>query len=112
MGINQIADLELTERDIEESRWKARLSPAPNAKAHGTESSIPQAEIESNAPYQPFHTDRRVGLHIYSEEEQPLPPSPSGSAPRWLLRTFGHCLRVEFAGVQVIKTGLGEGWMD
>jgi len=78
--INQIADLELTERDIKESRWKARLSPAPNAKAHGTESSIPQAEIESNAPYQPFHTDRRVGLHIYSEEEQPLPPSPSVSA--------------------------------
>lgn len=36
----------------------------------------------------------------------------NGSAPRWLLRTFGHCLRVEFAGVQVIKTGLGEGWMD
>ncbi|KAK3990644.1 hypothetical protein QBC44DRAFT_368900 [Cladorrhinum sp. PSN332] len=26
------------------------------------ESSIPQAEIESSAPYQPFHTDRRVGL--------------------------------------------------
>ncbi|KAK3375310.1 hypothetical protein B0H63DRAFT_275535 [Podospora didyma] len=27
------------------------------------ESSIPQAEIESSAPYQPFHTDRRVGLY-------------------------------------------------
>ncbi|KAI1816054.1 hypothetical protein GGS20DRAFT_268644 [Poronia punctata] len=29
------------------------------------EVAIPQAEIESNAPYQPFHTDRRVGLHVY-----------------------------------------------
>ncbi|KAL2156034.1 hypothetical protein VTH82DRAFT_779 [Thermothelomyces myriococcoides] len=27
------------------------------------ESSIPQAEIESSAPYQPFHTDRRVALY-------------------------------------------------
>ncbi|KAH6719941.1 hypothetical protein BKA61DRAFT_593844 [Leptodontidium sp. MPI-SDFR-AT-0119] len=76
---NQIGDLELTERDVEESRWKARSSPPPVSKVHGTESSIPQAEIESNAPYQPFHTDRRVGLHIYSEEESPLPSSPSVS---------------------------------
>ena len=27
------------------------------------------AEIETNAPYQPFHTDRRVGLHIYDDAE-------------------------------------------
>ncbi|KAI1437705.1 hypothetical protein GGR50DRAFT_21344 [Xylaria sp. CBS 124048] len=32
---------------------------------HSPEASIPQAEIESNAPYQPFHTDRRVNLHVY-----------------------------------------------
>ncbi|ORY70101.1 uncharacterized protein BCR38DRAFT_421006 [Pseudomassariella vexata] len=31
----------------------------------GPESSIPQAEIESSAPYQPFHTDRRVALYEY-----------------------------------------------
>ncbi|KAF6820465.1 hypothetical protein CSOJ01_00721 [Colletotrichum sojae] len=29
------------------------------------EASIPQAEIESSAPYQPFHTDRRVSLYEY-----------------------------------------------
>ncbi|KAB5570395.1 hypothetical protein GE09DRAFT_706519 [Coniochaeta sp. 2T2.1] len=28
-----------------------------------TGSAIPQAEIESSAPYQPFHTDRRVALY-------------------------------------------------
>lgn len=28
-----------------------------------TGSAIPQAEIESSAPYQPFHTDRRVSLY-------------------------------------------------
>ncbi|KIN06025.1 hypothetical protein OIDMADRAFT_38403 [Oidiodendron maius Zn] len=62
-------------------------SPHPQFKARndsisrsrGAESSIPQAEIESNAPYQPFHTDRRVNLHVYSCDE-PLVPSPSVSA--------------------------------
>ncbi|KAL5925858.1 hypothetical protein ACKVWC_003930 [Pyricularia oryzae] len=34
---------------------------------HGAESTIPEAEIESSAPYQPFHTDRRVAL--YSNEQ-------------------------------------------
>ncbi|KAJ2899018.1 hypothetical protein MKZ38_003532 [Zalerion maritima] len=32
------------------------------------ESSIPQAEIESSAPYQPFHTDRRVAISTYNPE--------------------------------------------
>ncbi|KAI0476790.1 hypothetical protein F4859DRAFT_480214 [Xylaria cf. heliscus] len=32
------------------------------------EAAIPQAEIESNAPYQPFHTDKRVSLHVYKGE--------------------------------------------
>jgi hypothetical protein len=77
--LNQVSDLELTERDIEESRWRTGHSPSPAPQLRGTESSIPQAEIESNAPYQPFHTDRRVGLHVYSHEEAPL-PSPSVSA--------------------------------
>ncbi|KAH7041187.1 uncharacterized protein B0I36DRAFT_358378 [Microdochium trichocladiopsis] len=36
-----------------------------SASVLGPESSIPQAEIESSAPYQPFHTDRRVGLFEY-----------------------------------------------
>ncbi|KAI1384558.1 uncharacterized protein F4822DRAFT_445931 [Hypoxylon trugodes] len=35
---------------------------------YSPEASIPQAEIESSAPYQPFHTDRRVGLYIYDDE--------------------------------------------
>ncbi|KAJ1337567.1 WD repeat-containing protein 45 [Microdochium nivale] len=39
-----------------------------SASVLGPESSIPQAEIESSAPYQPFHTDRRVGLFEYDGE--------------------------------------------
>ncbi|KAL5629086.1 hypothetical protein BROUX41_002477 [Berkeleyomyces rouxiae] len=30
-----------------------------------TEATIPEAEIESSAPYQPFHTDRRISLYEY-----------------------------------------------
>ena len=36
----------------------------------GVESSIPQAEIESSAPYQPFHTDRRVAIFTYNANTQ------------------------------------------
>ncbi|KAK8048445.1 hypothetical protein PG994_010175 [Apiospora phragmitis] len=38
----------------------------PNDLELSPEASIPQAEIESSAPYQPFHTDRRVALFEYS----------------------------------------------
>ena len=34
-----------------------------------TTSAIPQAEIESSAPYQPFHTDRRVAISEYVAEQ-------------------------------------------
>ncbi|TDZ32082.1 hypothetical protein C8035_v012311 [Colletotrichum spinosum] len=37
------------------------------------EASIPQAEIESSAPYQPFHTDRRVSLYEFSGQATTQP---------------------------------------
>jgi hypothetical protein len=40
----------------------------------GAESSIPQAEIESSAPYQPFHTDRRVRLFEFDDEGPSVAP--------------------------------------
>ncbi|KAI1867027.1 hypothetical protein JX265_007603 [Neoarthrinium moseri] len=45
------------------------------------ESSIPQAEIETSAPYQPFHTDRRVVLYEYGTEAS---HSSSPAAPNQL----------------------------
>jgi hypothetical protein len=69
-------ELDLTETDGE-ARWDfSRTSVVKADAASGTESSIPQAEIESNAPYQPFHTDPRVGLYVYAAS---LPPSASPS---------------------------------
>lgn len=71
-------DEDLGGRATEENHtWHPRPASVGRAGALlGTESSIPQAEIESSAPYQPFHTDPRVGLFVYSV----APPSPSVSA--------------------------------
>ena len=44
------------------------------------DSSIPQAEIESSAPYQPFHTDRRVVLYEIEDDKQGLPRALSISS--------------------------------
>lgn len=44
----------------------ARSKPPRHASA---DTSIPQAEIESSAPYQPFHTDKRVVLYEFANEQ-------------------------------------------
>lgn len=38
----------------------------PHKRNRGIISAIPQAEIETSAPYQPFHTDRRVAVCEYA----------------------------------------------
>jgi len=71
-------EFDFEEKDPDGPQWD--LSGRPVVKAgnlSGTDSSIPQAEIESNAPYQPFHTDRRVTLHVYQTADHSSPPSVS-----------------------------------
>jgi hypothetical protein len=71
--------LDLSDKDLDAGNTmildKRARSPQCDFSA---ESSIPQAEIESSAPYQPFHTDRRVGLYEYVQPQtgrtaEPLP---------------------------------------
>lgn len=54
------------------------LSARPKLSRHNmsAESSIPQAEIESSAPYQPFHTDKRVALYEFTPERMAAAPAP------------------------------------
>ncbi|EGY15044.1 uncharacterized protein VDAG_06534 [Verticillium dahliae VdLs.17] len=58
--------LELSDQDMDACNT---LTLEPRARTvqvdFSPEASIPQAEIESSAPYQPFHTDRRVALYEY-----------------------------------------------
>ncbi|KAK8114870.1 hypothetical protein PG999_006939 [Apiospora kogelbergensis] len=60
-------DLDITPGDFEGGNTLV-LKPRsrPNELELSPEASIPQAEIESSAPYQPFHTDRRVALFEYN----------------------------------------------
>jgi len=64
--IDPIEDLDLSNPDHDGGNTLV-IYPRPRSVDldHSPEAAIPQAEIESNAPYQPFHTDRRVGLHVY-----------------------------------------------
>ncbi|KAF3770014.1 hypothetical protein M406DRAFT_284522 [Cryphonectria parasitica EP155] len=50
--------------------------PKLSRRNPSAESSIPQAEIESSAPYQPFHTDRRVALFEYDLHRAPVASVP------------------------------------
>jgi WD40 repeat protein len=67
--------------------WSIPLSSFNNPSATKLKSQpLSQAEIEANAPYQPFHTDRRVNLMIYSPENG-RQENGSGSPSRWV---FGN----------------------
>lgn len=85
--------LDLAERDLDAGNDTMVLDQArPRTRTHdlSAESSIPQAELETSAPYQPFHTDRRVALyeldpsHGRDPAEATLassPPSPAAATP-------------------------------
>jgi hypothetical protein len=51
-----------------EGYWTLRAIQRPNTH-HRTPNAHPlsYAELETNAPYQPFHTDRRISLHAYTD---------------------------------------------
>ncbi|KAL2752495.1 hypothetical protein ACRALDRAFT_1044548 [Sodiomyces alcalophilus JCM 7366] len=59
--------LDLSDREMDAGNT---LTFAPRTRAVqvdvSAEACIPQAEIECSAPYQPFHTDRRVSLFEYA----------------------------------------------
>ncbi|KAL8913752.1 MAG: hypothetical protein Q9171_001486 [Xanthocarpia ochracea] len=69
------------------SFWQARpLRPV----SRGEEDSLhSQAEIDTNAPYQPFHTDRRVNLHVYTEEDTLADSHHSQGSSPWV---FGEAI--------------------
>lgn len=59
--------LDLSDREMDAGNTLTlNTRPRTVSAEQGMESSIPQAEIESSAPYQPFHTDRRVNLYEFS----------------------------------------------
>ena len=47
------------------------------------------AEIETNAPYQPFHTDHRINLHVYTEGSDSVDDHHLRESPPW---AFGEVI--------------------
>lgn len=70
--------LDLMEKEGDGINNTMVLSGRPKLTRHNlsAESSIPQAEIESSAPYQPFHTDKRVALFEYASVHPTSVPMP------------------------------------
>ena len=69
-------------------------SPGPghNPMAATTRSNphpLSYAEIETNAPYQPFHTDRRINLHVYSDNPSVADPQHLNDSNAWV---FGEAI--------------------
>ena len=56
------------------------VSPASKLETH----PLSYAELDTTLAYQPFHTDRRVNLYVYSDEETSTAPTVSHGAATWV----------------------------
>ncbi|KAL6715620.1 hypothetical protein ACLMJK_006581 [Lecanora helva] len=65
------------------SFWLPQSSRPTSRKSNLDTHPLSYAEIETNAPYQPFHTDRRVNLFIYSEDGASNDPHHLDSSTPW-----------------------------
>lgn len=63
------------ERTVQGSLLLPSAGPQPTASTRSSSQPLSQAEIETNTPYQPFHTDQRVGLQVFSPRREAAIPS-------------------------------------
>ena len=75
--------------------WTAAASSS--AKLVGKDIGLSHAEIETNAPYQPFHTDRRVAFLVYPENEVCVDDQYQADASSWV---FGDSIQTEQAATR------------
>lgn len=67
--------------------WQA---PPPRPTQRMDEDSLhSQAEIDTNAPYQPFHTDRRINIFVYTDDSTMLEGQDAGNGIPWV---FGEAI--------------------
>ncbi|EAW23451.1 uncharacterized protein NFIA_021600 [Aspergillus fischeri NRRL 181] len=87
--------------------------PSSNSRPHTTSKircqPLSQAEIETNAPYQPFHTDHRVNLFVFSNENEVCDPLTYGPGGQWI---FGDCISLTKLHVRPFSAGGGTGDED
>ena len=71
------------------SYWLPQSSRPTSRRANLDTHPLSYAEIETNAPYQPFHTDRRVNLFIYDEDSATHDPHHLSNSTPWV---FGEAI--------------------
>lgn len=54
--------------------WLPRDPQAPQRTSRNNAHPLSCAEIETSAPYQPFHTDRRINFYVYKHEKPTYDP--------------------------------------
>ena len=70
LSMQYMDDLQLTEGDLEPNYKPSMVEVPRRQSSGGIASTIAKAELESNAPFQPFHTDhRRIALYVYSNND-------------------------------------------
>lgn len=77
-------------------------TPRPAAASKLKCQPLSQAEIETNAPYQPFHTDQRVNLFVYSETSDADEMQTSIPTGRWV---FGDSMPMSKLHVRPFSSG-------
>lgn len=65
---DEVLDLSDREMDAGNTLTLNRDGPRPVSTWLSLDDAIPQTEVDPSAPYQPFHTDRRVTLCHYNED--------------------------------------------
>ncbi|KAL8834213.1 MAG: hypothetical protein Q9170_003870 [Blastenia crenularia] len=80
--------------------WQAPSSRPARRVEEGSLHS--QAEIDTHAPYQPFHTDRRVNIHAYADESTMLQGHGVGDDAPWV---FGEA-------ISTVRTSAGAALSD
>ena len=71
------------------SYWLSQI-PRPTSRRSNLDTHpLSYAEIETNAPYQPFHTDRRVNLFVYDEDATTSDPHHLNNST---LEVFGEAI--------------------
>ncbi|KAJ5363750.1 uncharacterized protein N7496_009463 [Penicillium cataractarum] len=63
------------EKVVQASLLLPSASSQPSSTGKTFCQPLSQAEIETNTPYQPFHTDQRVSLHVYPSDSKAHVPS-------------------------------------
>lgn len=66
------------------SFWLAQCSLPASSTSKLETHPLSYAELDTSLAYQPFHTDRRVNLHVYSDEVTSADPNNSQGISTWV----------------------------